>query len=102
MRPPLHDQTPTRGARILPWIVAALSLSECLPADTRPTPASLVLTAEASAAMTAGVATSDGWQITFERLLMGVGRARLKSRGDTPPYDDCTDYAVNPLAGSGG
>lgn len=74
-----------RVARLIPWLAAALSLSDCLPADTRPTPASVLLTAEPSAAVTAGVATSDGWTVSFERLLMGVGDARLTTEA-------CVDY----------
>lgn len=64
----------------------ALLLYGCLPGDTRPPPGSVFLTAEPSAAVQAGVATADGWQISFERLLVGIGDARLGN-------DACTSYA---------
>lgn len=65
---------------------AALLLTGCLPGDTRPTPAVLHFTVEPSAADTDGLTTVDGWQITFERLLVGLGGAGIDGPG-------CNTYA---------
>ena len=75
---------------------AALLLAECLPGDTRPPPAVIHLTVEPSPAVTEGVTTVDGWHISFERLLVGIGRAALGARGNgVGDIDDsgCTSYA---------
>jgi hypothetical protein len=54
------------------------------------------LTVEPSPAVTAGVTTVDGWHISFERLLVGVGDAQLGARGNGAGRIDaseCTSYA---------
>jgi hypothetical protein len=61
-------------------------LANCLPGDIRPTPATVHMTAEGSAAVTSGLTTDDGWKITFERLLVGIGDATLGG-------SSCDDYA---------
>jgi hypothetical protein len=66
--------------------VGALLLSSCLPGDTRPTPASLLITAEPSPAVLSGVTTEDGWQISFEKLLVGIGWVTLNGAA-------CNSYA---------
>lgn len=75
---------------------AALLLAGCLPGDTRPVPAVIHLTVEPSPAVTEGVTTVDGWHISFERLLLGIGNARFWALGNGEGYIDesvCTSYA---------
>jgi hypothetical protein len=89
----MHTQFPFCMARIT---AAALLLAGCLPGDTRPPPAVIHLTVEPSTAVLEGVTTVDGWHITFERLLIGIGDARLGAPGigSAPIYgSDCTGYA---------
>jgi hypothetical protein len=89
----MHAQFPITMARIT---AAALLLAGCLPGDTRPPPAVIHLTVEPSPAVTEGVTTVDGWHISFERLLIGIGDARLGARGSGVGNIDesvCTSYA---------
>ncbi len=89
----MHAQFPISMARIT---AAALALAGCLPGDTRPPPAVIHLTVEPSLAVTEGVTTVDGWHISFERLLVGIGGARLGARGSGDGNIDasvCTSYA---------
>jgi hypothetical protein len=58
-------------------IALAPLLQSCLPGDTRPTPGELDFTVEPSEAVTSGLTTDDGWTITFERLLLGIGGASV-------------------------
>ncbi len=54
------------------------------------------LTVEPSPAVTEGVTTLDGWHISFERLLVGIGDASLGALGDGVGEIDtsvCTSYA---------
>ena len=55
-----------------PWLIG------CLPGDTRPTPGRVYVTTEAAPTNVDGVATDDGWQIDFERLLVGLGNVDLE------------------------
>lgn len=64
-----------------PGVAIALLLVGCLPGDTRPPPAVVHLTVEPSAGVTEGVTTVDGWKISFEKLLLGIGDAGLRARG---------------------
>ncbi|APR81936.1 Hypothetical protein A7982_07285 [Minicystis rosea] len=67
-------------------LAGALILSSCLPGDTRPIPATVLLTAEPSPEVLSGVTTTDGWQITFEQLFVGIGYVSLEG-------DACNTYA---------
>lgn len=67
-------------------LAGAWLLSSCLPGDTRPIPARVLLTAEPSPEVLSGVTTADGWQITFERLFVGIGQVSLDG-------DACNTYA---------
>jgi hypothetical protein len=60
-------------------------LDACVPADTRPTPGSVTFTVSPSPAVVNGVTTIDGWNVTFERVLVAMGRTTLGS--------GCVDYA---------
>jgi hypothetical protein len=60
-----------------------------LPGDTRPTPATLLVTASPDDAITSGISreqTADGWALGFERFLVSVGRVTLDG-------DDCNEYS---------
>ncbi len=64
---------------------SAVGSPACVPADTRPPPGSLLLTVSPSAATQNGVVTTDGWAITFERVLVAMGNASLD--------DGCISYS---------
>ena len=49
----------------------------CVPADTRPAPGSLLVTISPSPAVAHGTLTADGWTVTFDRVLLGIGNAGL-------------------------
>ena len=55
------------------------ALDACVPADTRPVPGSLMLTVSPSPAVAQGVTTVDGWNVTFDRLVVNMGQASLGS-----------------------
>lgn len=59
--------------------------SGCLPGDTRPEPASIFVTAEASHESVNGFVTEDGWNIKFDKILVGLGNVALIG-------DACNDY----------
>lgn len=80
-------------------LAAARGLAACLPGDTRPQPAVVHLTVEPSPAIAAGVTTTDGWQISFERLLVSLGGAGLSARGVGGRGAD--DSLCNSYAGAG-
>jgi len=64
-------------------------LAGCLPKDTRPPPSSVLLTASPSAAAAmpkTPVQTEDGWEISFERALITIGRASVDG-------DSCNSYS---------
>ena len=69
----------------------------CVPADTRPVPGSLTVTVSPSAGVLGGVVTADGWAVTFDRVLVGIGSVRL---GDScltytePDYDRVLDVTT--------
>ena len=61
----------------------------CLPEDTRPTPTTLNVTVTGSPYVNAGIpsnAFEDGWSMTFERVLVGIGNSGVNGGA-------CTDYA---------
>jgi hypothetical protein len=53
------------------------ALAACVPAANRPPPGSITLTVSPSPAVQNGVVTADGWNVAFERVLVGIGRASL-------------------------
>ncbi len=84
----------TRIALGRPVMAAALALGElaCLPADTRPEPALVLVDAElpsdlAQAAGSLGFATEDGWTVAVDRLLVSMGRLRMNG-SSCNPYSD--------------
>jgi hypothetical protein len=88
---------------LLPFVFLSagltLLLSACLPGDTRPPPAVVLLTVAPSPADTEGFTTVDGWHISFERLLVSLGGAGLGGRGIGGRGAD--DAACNSYAGAG-
>jgi hypothetical protein len=78
-----------RRAPTLGLAFALLAAPACLPKDTRPPPSRVRLTATPSPDTKAGALaepTADGWDITFDRVLVSIGRAAL----DGP---DCSVYS---------
>lgn len=70
-------------------LLFALAATGCLPDDTRPRPAELLVTATASEALQRGVATAetrDGFALEFEPLLASLGHVSMEG-------DDCTGYS---------
>ena len=61
----------------------------CVPADDRPVPGSLMVTVSPSPAVVSGVVTADGWSVTFDRILIGIGRF------STNEGDMCNRYSDN-------
>ncbi len=69
--------------------LCALLASGCLPKDTRPPPSRVLFTATPSAETKAGALaspTADGWDISFDRVLVSIGRASLDG-------DNCSVYS---------
>jgi hypothetical protein len=67
--------------------LAARVATGCLPQDTRPTPASLLVTASADPAIQQGFDTDDGWHIDFQRFLVSIGHASFSKS------DSCNEYS---------
>jgi hypothetical protein len=74
------------------WLSGALALGAlvgCLPKDTRPPPAHLMFTASPSESIASPdtvTQTEDGWELSFSRVLVTVGRVSLDG-------DRCNDYS---------
>ena len=90
---PSHDPQHRGGGRVLSRLLAWLALGAvafgCLPKDTRPPPSLVHFTVTPSAATKAGVVTeptADGWTISFDRVLLALGRASLDG-------DSCSVYS---------
>lgn len=78
---------PPREGVALALALASLATG-CLPGDTRPEPESLYVTAEPSQGLTLGIETSDGWRITFDRLLLAIGNIDFEEEDAS-----CNSYA---------
>lgn len=67
-----------------------------MPGDLRPEPGSLSVTTTAGATALTGGSTSDGWQLSFERLLAGLGAIQLEGEGcngySEPRYTRLFDF----------
>jgi len=91
--------SPTSWAMVLAALVAS-----CLPKDTRPPPAVLHTTISSDtplSADTVAFTTTDGWDLSFEEVLLSVGRVSVE--GDACIGYSDPDYArvVDLLRGSG-
>jgi hypothetical protein len=74
--------------RVIGSVLTLVPLSSCLPADTRPEAANVLVTMKAGETgvdATLRWATEDGWTISVDRLLLSVGHASLRG-------DDCNGY----------
>lgn len=72
--------------------IAMLCVGACLPADSRPEPAAVHVTAGPSDATKSGFQTADGWTITFGRFVTALGDVDLD--GDPDGRDDsCNSYS---------
>ena len=84
--------------RAFAWLSAALTLLggavSCLPVDTRTPPGSLFLTLVSD--NEPSVTTADGWSISVDRLLLGIGEASL-GESCTPYSDDNYDRLLDGL-----
>jgi hypothetical protein len=70
----------------------------CVPADTRPVPASLFMTVSPSPAVANGIVTADGWSLGFDRVLVGIGRTSISSscaRYSEASYDRLLEVSKN-------
>jgi hypothetical protein len=63
----------------------------CLPADNRPVPASILVTAEPSDATKSGFVTDDGWEVKFDRVLLALGDVDLDE--DAEDSGSCASYS---------
>jgi hypothetical protein len=79
-----------RHFRLLPMfacgalLCVGVAVYACVPADTRPPPATLTVTVSPSTAVTGGVTTADGWQVMFDRVFVAMGNEGFS--------DACTIY----------
>jgi hypothetical protein len=71
---------------LVPALATALFLCNCLPGDTRPTPGRLLVSAEPASTTMQSISTADGWTITLDRFLVGMGGGELEG-------EECNDYA---------
>lgn len=84
---------PAKMTLLTALALAPLGLSNlgCLPGDTRPVPASVLVSASPTEAMSQGFDTLDGYHVIFDWFLMALGNVDLE--------DD--DAACNRYAGAG-
>ncbi len=76
-------------ARAISFAAGSL-MGACLPADTRPVPASVLLMAQPSEATKSGFTSDDGWHVEVERMLTALGGVSLSSPGDS---GSCVSYS---------
>lgn len=72
--------------------MASLALPACLPGDTREEPTRIDVTVEASGETRAGFTTDDGWTVTFDTFLVGMGFARATAATTLDGESDCASY----------
>jgi hypothetical protein len=89
--------------RVLASVVLASYVASCLPNDTRAPPGSVLVTAESDGVAAEGIpasATSDGWSISFDRVLVALGSVNLDGdRCDT--YSDANYGRIFDLKAAG-
>lgn len=66
--------------------LSCVMLLGCLPGDERPDPASLLVNVQRSDAVIDGFTTDDGWAVSYDRFVMGLGSMSLEGT-------DCADYS---------
>lgn len=67
-------------------VLGAVVCQGCLPGDTRPEPAHIFVSAEASSASVDGFTTDDGWDVHLDKMLTALGNVQLVG-------DACNNYA---------
>jgi len=70
--------------RVAASLLAALGVASCLPNDTRVPPGSVLVTLESDGVAASGLSgdeTSDGWSISFDRVLVALGNVSLDGDG---------------------
>ncbi len=80
----------TTTVRLFAALALGCGLNACLPADTRPPPGTLVVNVTSDESLSperAPFETDDGWSITFERFLLGIGNTGFQEDDDA-----CNDY----------
>ena len=86
------------------FLAGVAALAACLPGDTRPPPGSALITVSPDAALSDGIAseaTEDGWAISYQRFLIGLGRVELE--GDAcNTYSDANYSRIFDLQSGGG
>jgi hypothetical protein len=79
-----------RKTKLFALIALGCSLDACLPADTRPPPGRLLVDVTSDASLSPSrtpFETEDGWSISFERFLLGIGNT-----GFNEEQESCNDY----------
>jgi hypothetical protein len=74
--------------RLTPILALALGVTSCLPGDTRPPPERVEVTVQPGAAFAGGIETADGWRVTFDRFLLGIGNIDFENDDKS-----CNSYA---------
>ncbi len=77
-------------AKLLALVALGCSLDACLPADTRPPAGTLLVDVTSDESLSPSrtpFETEDGWSITFERFVLGIGNT-----GFNEEQDSCNDY----------
>jgi hypothetical protein len=88
------------------FLLAAAGVAACLPADSRPPPAQVFISGEASGFTNGPLLTGDGWTITLDRFVTALGDVDLdgvddRDDGSCNGYSDTNyewlfDFAVAP------
>lgn len=76
------------------------AIDACVPADTRPVPGSLTVTVSPSPAVAMGVTTADGWNVTFEHVVVSIGHASLGNGCNS--YSEANYERIVDVASRGG
>ena len=86
------------SVRIVGFLAAVAS---CLPADDRPPPGSFLVTVSPGPAVQGGTVTADGWNISFGRVLIDVGRISFGGSSCVQYSDARYDRVVDVTQGTG-
>ena len=69
-------------------VLFVATLIGCLPEDTREEPGALSVTIRGTDATVDGFDTTDGWHVSFDRVLVSVGAPQLGRESSCSPYSD--------------
>lgn len=73
-----------RSLALAASLAAPLLSSGCLPNDNRPLPGSVEVTVQGTDEMLQPLSTGDGWTISVDRLIVGLGTVELHGEGCNP------------------